>query len=74
MISLAKTLPSEVIPVRLTLFAQGDRSWEGVLYIIPEEDSHPERRVEVYRHTRSRMGITLVGLYKDDFTCKDFTF
>ncbi|EFM26280.1 hypothetical protein HMPREF9225_0089 [Peptoniphilus duerdenii ATCC BAA-1640] len=47
--------------------SQGDRSWEGVLYIIPEEDSRPERRVEVYRHTRSRMGITLVGLCTDDF-------
>ena len=28
MISLAKTWPSDVIPIRLTSFAQGDCSWE----------------------------------------------
>ena len=45
MVSFAKTLPSEVIPVRLTSFAQGDGSWENILYKSTlEEDSHPERR------------------------------
>lgn len=30
------------------VFAQGDCSWEDILFKIPEEDSHTERRVEVY--------------------------
>ena len=30
--------------------SQGDGSWDGVPFIIPEEDGHPERRVVVYRH------------------------
>ena len=41
---------------------------------VSEEDCHPERRWWRFTDTRSRMGITLVGLYKDCFTCLDLTF
>ena len=68
MISFAKTSPSEVIPVRLTSFAQGDRSWENILY-----KSTQRKTVTLSgdggarRNRRSRMGITLVGSNIDDY-------